>query len=870
MRIFLRLFPLVFALLFASTAEATITYFVSATGNDASTGTIMNPLRTLEGARAKLEALYPGLTVNQNVNIYILGNVNIEEGTYSGANRVDWSISGTASYPINIIGAGGFRNSSLNRNPADAAGNGYMIRLHEADYVTIRDLTFNDATVGIWINSSDHCSINNNRFVGNVISTTGGAGSIAITRSLASEHLSRYNDVVYNIFYNTGPSSVTGLTNDYPGAFYYHAIYIAQCAYNKVNYNTIIAPPAAGIHYYHGYSQNNQVTGNVINECYKTRKNFGALAWGIIVGVSDGGGIDGDASTIFGNSNTYNHIGANKVIPNTSSSYTDIDGTIDFVINNALVGSNPSFGGNRTHHANYNWNNYPMDPYWVEFDVQTIEGRTVTGDFDGDGGKDDIAVIKDMGDGSSQIHVWLSLRAVVADPLTGYAGYEADDAFFYQGSWWTSNPGAYNANMVTGRVVAGDFNNDGIDDIAAMYDYGNNHSRIHTWINSGSNSFGPYSWANTWWTAGSGYNANMVTDRFVCGDFNDDGKDDVAAMYDYGNGHSRIHTWISNGSSFSPNGYAYTWWQANNGSTYDANKVTGRFVCGDYNGDGKDDIAAMYDYGSNHSRIHTWMSNGSSFSPSGYANTWWVAGSGYNANKVTGRFVSGDFDGNGRCDLAAMYDYGSNNSRIHYWTSTGSSFGPSGYAYTGWTSSPGGYATSKVGSRFLAGEFSNGNEWDVMAFYDYSTPAMQRTRTHVWEKGSTFWMPTSLGYVWMMDDTELGIDCNNWTKSAEEEQDDFAVLNPVSAEMMRLEVYPNPATINAEVRYALSGGKPWQLVLINMQGQTISVAAGDVSQAGSYTEMLTFSDLELPAGVYIVQLREGDETPLTKKLVVVR
>ncbi len=252
-----------------------------------------------------------------------------------------------------------------------------------------------------------------------------------------------------------------------------------------------------------------------------------------------------------------------------------------------------------------------------------------------------------------------------------------DGANIYHG-----NP--YEPLKITNRVISGDFDEDGKeDDIAAFYDYGDDVTKIHVWTSTGT-SF-EYNGSNSWWSSGGGYKADKIAGRVVCGDFDNDGfKDDIAAFYDYGNNVTKIHVWKSTGSSFQFTGTTTGWW---NSSAYNATKITGRVISGDFDRDGKhDDIATFYDYGSDVTKIHVWKSTGSSFQFTGAVTGWWNS-SEYNATKVTGRVISGDFDRDGKHDdIATFYDYGSNLTKIHVWKSTGSSFQFTG-AVTGWWNS---------------------------------------------------------------------------------------------------------------------------------------------------------------------------------------
>ncbi|WP_163865467.1 FG-GAP repeat domain-containing protein [Myxococcus eversor] len=104
-----------------------------------------------------------------------------------------------------------------------------------------------------------------------------------------------------------------------------------------------------------------------------------------------------------------------------------------------------------------------------------------------------------------------------------------------------------------------------------------------------------------WWGSNGGYSADAVTGRMVSGDFNGDGRDDIAQLYKYGAFSSRVHVLLSTGTSFQYQG-DFGWWGSNGGYSPDA--VTGRMVSGDFNGDGSDDIALLYKYDPSWSRVH--------------------------------------------------------------------------------------------------------------------------------------------------------------------------------------------------------------------------------------------------------------------------
>ncbi len=203
----------------------------------------------------------------------------------------------------------------------------------------------------------------------------------------------------------------------------------------------------------------------------------------------------------------------------------------------------------------------------------------------------------------------------------------------------------------------GDFNGDGKDDI---FRYIPGLSEPDMFLSTGS----AFQAAGRWTTALYGDAAN----GWYVGDFNGDGKDDI---FRYLAGSAGADVFLSTGTSFQRSG---VWTTDGYGSARDG------WYVGDFNGDGKDDIF-RYMPGSGVG-AEVYLSTGTSFQRSG---VWTTLGYG---NAANGWYV-GDFNGDGRDDIA-RYMPGSSGADVLLSTGSGfnrvGSWTPDGYgdARDGW------------------------------------------------------------------------------------------------------------------------------------------------------------------------------------------
>ncbi len=212
--------------------------------------------------------------------------------------------------------------------------------------------------------------------------------------------------------------------------------------------------------------------------------------------------------------------------------------------------------------------------------------RPVQGDFDGDG-KSDIALFRE-GAGRQ-----ISLYKLMSDGNR----YDAPPAV------WTS--GANGFPLSTARVVAGDVDGDGKADIVVQNAGTNNNWQTLVFLASRGFT-NPVTWGQS--AAGT----NWAQSTPLLADLNGDGKADLLSMRNVDGCRTAVDAYLSNGSAF---GAATTVYDSGAGNyCWDKSKP----VVTDVNGDGKDDIVAVYEYGANDAGLNVFLSNGSSLTESSW------------------------------------------------------------------------------------------------------------------------------------------------------------------------------------------------------------------------------------------------------------
>lgn len=253
--------------------------------------------------------------------------------------------------------------------------------------------------------------------------------------------------------------------------------------------------------------------------------------------------------------------------------------------------------------------------------------RWSSGDFDGDGDQDLMASWNNGGNTSMAIR-----RSSGSAFLTSH---------------WSITSVPWSNDTIW---VPGNFDGDGDADLAAIVNDGG-FASIDVYNSTGSTFSAP----QRRMTQGIPW---VSSTKWSVGDFNGDGQDDLVSVAN-GNGVAATVVWLATTSSFSGS----LW--SNVGGWSD----TTSYVGGDFTGDGKADLAGIWDNGGNVA-IAVYPSSGSAFY---YPSQWLLSTSWFNADD---RWVAGKLDDDDKVDLIQAWS----NDRVSWRTawlanSAGTAFG---------------------------------------------------------------------------------------------------------------------------------------------------------------------------------------------------
>ena len=269
-------------------------------------------------------------------------------------------------------------------------------------------------------------------------------------------------------------------------------------------------------------------------------------------------------------------------------------------------------------------------------------GIPLTGDFLGTGWRQ-IAMLSDPTED-------LSLQITVLTP-----GAAPQTPTFTPAVWFTAAAGAFDLGRM--KLAATDANFDGKTDLVALYDDGGTSVRLLVFLSTGS-SFA-YTGDAGWWRS-NGY-AWWRTKAVLAGNFSGAGHNGLLLVYQYDDYQMRIHYLESDGTKFLYNGDQGVY--DSGPGQYDTARA--RFLVGRFTRtSGPDQIASIYQYPDYQIKIHVFDPTPAGLRPvNGWAGVWASGPNTYDITKA--KFVATDENGDGMTDILGFYWYGDGAIRVH-------------------------------------------------------------------------------------------------------------------------------------------------------------------------------------------------------------
>jgi hypothetical protein len=263
-------------------------------------------------------------------------------------------------------------------------------------------------------------------------------------------------------------------------------------------------------------------------------------------------------------------------------------------------------------------------------------------------------------------------------------------------SVWSGIEGVF--TMQNSKKTSGDFNGDNIADTAIFYRNPDDTSSIWVFYSSKSRNIK----VTMPWTSRPGqFDWERV--KFASGDFNKDGRSDLT-LFD-GTSAQGSALWVLLADK--DGGFVMSkWWQGEPGA-FDWDNA--KLLSGDYTGDGRSDLAFLYDYAQSPTAIWVFASKGNGFSP----RIWWKSASNaFLADRV--KMVSGYFNRDDHADISVFYDEpNGSTSIIALYANKAGNFVPR----KRWTGEPGAFSWKQA--KIISGDYNADGLSDLAFLYGY-------------------------------------------------------------------------------------------------------------------------------------------------------
>jgi hypothetical protein len=249
-------------------------------------------------------------------------------------------------------------------------------------------------------------------------------------------------------------------------------------------------------------------------------------------------------------------------------------------------------------------------------------------------------------------------------------------------------------NLANMKPVVGNFDGDpaGRDDIGVLYNNGNLVFTVRVLLATGSPGSPSFAAPATWYTNPQGW-ADWALMKPFAGDFDGDGRADFGHIYQYASCQTKMWLQYSTGTSLAAG--LQVWDSGVNNWCWDR----GDPVVADYDNDSRTDVALLYRYDGCKSGLWTIYGNANRTVTAPVLS--WMSGAGAWCADRT-ELIAGDLDRDGRADIAAIYRCcGGYQVKLSRFTSTGRGFAAPAVMWEGNAGPVGTLTNNDAASRFL-------------------------------------------------------------------------------------------------------------------------------------------------------------------------